>query len=39
MVAAEAVHAGGISMGEVMMTVPGAIEVIQQLSKSLEKDM
>jgi 2-dehydro-3-deoxyphosphogluconate aldolase / (4S)-4-hydroxy-2-oxoglutarate aldolase len=33
--AAEAVHAGGISIVEVTMTVPGAIQVISELVKAL----
>lgn len=39
MLAAEAVYAGGIPIVEVTMTVPGALEVIEQLSKSMGKDM
>jgi 2-dehydro-3-deoxyphosphogluconate aldolase / (4S)-4-hydroxy-2-oxoglutarate aldolase len=39
MLPAEAVHAGGVSIVEVTMTVPGPIEVIDQLSKSIGKDM
>jgi 2-dehydro-3-deoxyphosphogluconate aldolase/(4S)-4-hydroxy-2-oxoglutarate aldolase len=39
MAAAEAVCAGGISIVEVTMTVPGAIEVIAQLVKSVGNDV
>ncbi len=39
MQAAEAVCAGGIPIVEVTMTVPGAIDVIAQLSKSMGKDV
>src|SRR5438876_6333287 len=35
MQAAEAVRAGGIPIVEVTMTVPGAVEVIAQLAKSV----
>jgi 2-dehydro-3-deoxyphosphogluconate aldolase/(4S)-4-hydroxy-2-oxoglutarate aldolase len=35
MLAAEAVYAGGIPIVEITMTVPGAIEVISELSKSM----
>ena len=35
MQAAEAVCAGGIPIVEITMTVPGAIEVITQLAKSM----
>ena len=37
--AAEAVCAGGIPIVEVTMTVPGAIDVIAQLAKSVGKDV
>jgi len=37
--AAEAVCAGGIPIVELTMTVPGAIEVIAQLAKSMSKDV
>lgn len=37
--AAEAVFAGGIPIVEVTMTVPGAIEVIAQLAKSMAPDV
>ena len=37
--AAEAVCAGGIPIVEVTMTVPGAIEVITELSKSMGSDV
>lgn len=37
--AAEAVCAGGIPIVEITMTVPGAIEVIAQLAKSVGKDV
>ncbi|HET8824525.1 MAG TPA: bifunctional 4-hydroxy-2-oxoglutarate aldolase/2-dehydro-3-deoxy-phosphogluconate aldolase [Terriglobales bacterium] len=37
--AAEAVCAGGISIVELTMTVPGAIEVIAQLVKSMSNDV
>jgi 2-dehydro-3-deoxyphosphogluconate aldolase/(4S)-4-hydroxy-2-oxoglutarate aldolase len=39
MQAAEAVCAGGIPIVEVTMTVPGAIDVIAQLAKSMGKDV
>jgi 2-dehydro-3-deoxyphosphogluconate aldolase/(4S)-4-hydroxy-2-oxoglutarate aldolase len=39
LVAIEAVDAGRISIVEVTMAVPGAIEVIEQLSKSIGKDV
>jgi 2-dehydro-3-deoxyphosphogluconate aldolase / (4S)-4-hydroxy-2-oxoglutarate aldolase len=39
MQAAEAVCAGGIPIVEITMTVPGAIEVIEQLSKSAGSDI
>lgn len=39
MLAAEAVCAGGISIVEVTMTVPGAIEVIAELSKSMGSEV
>ena len=39
MQAAEAVHAGGIPIVEITMTVPGAIDVITQLVKSVGKDV
>lgn len=39
MQAAEAVCAGGVPIVEVTMTVPGAIEVIAQLSKSMGRDI
>src|SRR5262250_1399836 len=37
--AVEAVCAGGIPLVEVTMTVPGAIELIRELVKSLGKDV
>jgi 2-dehydro-3-deoxyphosphogluconate aldolase/(4S)-4-hydroxy-2-oxoglutarate aldolase len=37
--AAEAVQAGGIPIVEVTMTVPGALDVIEQLAKSAGKDL
>jgi 2-dehydro-3-deoxyphosphogluconate aldolase/(4S)-4-hydroxy-2-oxoglutarate aldolase len=39
MLAAEAVCAGGIPIVEVTMTVPGAIEVIAELSKSMGSEV
>jgi len=39
MLAAEAVSAGGIPIVEITMTVPGAVEVIAHLSKSLRSDL
>jgi len=39
MAAAEAVAAGGIPIVEITMTVPGALEVIAQLVKSVGKDL
>jgi 2-dehydro-3-deoxyphosphogluconate aldolase/(4S)-4-hydroxy-2-oxoglutarate aldolase len=39
MAAAEAVCAGGVTIVEVTMTVPGAIEVIAQLSKSIGREV
>jgi 2-dehydro-3-deoxyphosphogluconate aldolase/(4S)-4-hydroxy-2-oxoglutarate aldolase len=39
MAAAEAVCAGGIPIVEVTMTVPGAVEVIAQLSKSVGREV
>jgi 2-dehydro-3-deoxyphosphogluconate aldolase / (4S)-4-hydroxy-2-oxoglutarate aldolase len=39
MQAAEAVCAGGISIIEVTMTVPGAVEVIRKLATSMGKDV
>ena len=39
MQAAEAVCAGGIPIVEITMTVPGAIDVIAQLTKSMGKDV
>jgi 2-dehydro-3-deoxyphosphogluconate aldolase/(4S)-4-hydroxy-2-oxoglutarate aldolase len=39
MLAAEAVRAGGIPIVEVTMTVPGAIEVIAELSKSMGSEV
>ena len=39
MAAAEAVRAGGIPIVEITMTVPGAVEVIAQLSKSMGRDV
>ena len=39
MLAAEAVCAGGIPIVEVTMTVPGAIEVIAELSKSMSSEV
>jgi len=37
--AAKAVHAGGISIVEITMTVPGAVEVITELSNKMGKDV
>jgi 2-dehydro-3-deoxyphosphogluconate aldolase/(4S)-4-hydroxy-2-oxoglutarate aldolase len=37
--AAEAVHAGGISIVEITMTVPGALEIIRELSLKMGKDV
>ena len=37
--AAEAVSAGGISVVEVTMTVPGAVQVIEELSRSIGKQV
>src|SRR5690554_592973 len=34
----EAVMAGGIKIVEITMTVPGAVEIIQEVSKSYQKD-
>jgi 2-dehydro-3-deoxyphosphogluconate aldolase/(4S)-4-hydroxy-2-oxoglutarate aldolase len=39
MQAAEAVCAGGIPIAEITMTVPGAIDVIAELSKTMGKDV
>jgi len=39
MLAAEAVCAGGIPIVEITMTVPGAVELIAQLSKSIGSDV
>ncbi|MGA8271972.1 MAG: bifunctional 4-hydroxy-2-oxoglutarate aldolase/2-dehydro-3-deoxy-phosphogluconate aldolase [Candidatus Sulfotelmatobacter sp.] len=39
MLAAEAVRAGGIPIVEITMTVPGAVEVIAQLAKSMGSDV
>ena len=39
MAAAEAVCAGGVPIVEVTMTVPGAVEVIAQLSKSMGREV
>jgi 2-dehydro-3-deoxyphosphogluconate aldolase/(4S)-4-hydroxy-2-oxoglutarate aldolase len=39
MQAAEAVCAGGVAVVEVTMTVPGAVEVIRQLAKSLGSEV
>lgn len=39
LLAAEAVYAGGIPIVEVTMTVPGAIEVIAQLAKTVGTDV
>ena len=37
--AAEALTAGGISCLEITMTVPGAIDVIRELARSMDKDV
>ncbi len=37
--AAEAVHAGGIPIVEITMTVPGAVDVIRELSQRAGKDV
>src|SRR5258706_7475108 len=37
--AAEAIHAGGISIVEITMTVPGALEVITELSRTMGTDV
>jgi 2-dehydro-3-deoxyphosphogluconate aldolase / (4S)-4-hydroxy-2-oxoglutarate aldolase len=37
--AAEAVHAGGIPIVEITMTVPGAVELIRELSQRVGKDV
>jgi 2-dehydro-3-deoxyphosphogluconate aldolase / (4S)-4-hydroxy-2-oxoglutarate aldolase len=37
--AAEAVYAGGIPIVEITMTVPGAVDLISQLSKALGKEV
>jgi len=39
MLAAEAVRAGGIPIVEITMTVPGAVEVISHLAKSMGSDV
>jgi 2-dehydro-3-deoxyphosphogluconate aldolase / (4S)-4-hydroxy-2-oxoglutarate aldolase len=39
LLAVEAIRAGGISIVEVTMTVPGAIEVIEQLAKTAGSDV
>ena len=39
MQAAEAVRAGGIPIVEITMTVPGAVDVIAQLTKTMGKDV
>lgn len=39
MAAVEAVHAGGIPIAEITMTVPGAIQVIKELVRNVGKDV